>query len=344
MEARPVAPDDFARFARRVLFIGAVIVFSFLAWELRSVLILAFAGVLLALILRALAGPFVHWTPLGTSAAVSVVALMVLVVISGAGMVIGNQLSTQLTALWTHLPELANKAEHSFEESAIGKALVQVLGPPPEFFSGVTVKSALSAATATFGILADVLIIVVLGLFFAYMPQLYMNGVIALVPAVHKSRMREVLSSTARALRAWLLGQFVSMIIVGAISWAGLSLLNVPLALGLAFLAFVLEFIPVIGPIVAAVPAVLVGLSQSPMAGLWVALLYLGIHVIEGYVVVPMLQRWAVHIPPALTVIGVVAFGFIFGWLGVLLATPLMVATVVWVKMIYVESVLKEVG
>ena len=155
---------------------------------------------------------------------------------------------------------------------------------------------------------------------------------------------REVLSSTARALRAWLLGQFVSMIIVGAISWAGLSLLNVPLALGLAFLAFVLEFIPVIGPIVAAVPAVLVGLSQSPMAGLWVALLYLGIHVIEGYVVVPMLQRWAVHIPPALTVIGVVAFGFIFGWLGVLLATPLMVATVVWVKMIYVESVLKEVG
>jgi predicted PurR-regulated permease PerM len=340
LEPRRAASNDFTKFARRVLFIAALIVLGFLAWELRSVLLLTFAGALLAVVLRALASPFVHWTPLGTGAAISVVALVVLAVISGAGLVIGNQLSSQLAELWTHLPELANQAQHSFEQSAVGKALVHVLGSPPEFFSGVTVKSALSAATATFSFLLDLLIIVVLGLFFAYMPQLYINGAIALVPAAHRSRAHEIISSTGQALRSWLLGQLISMIVVGAIAGAGLSLLGVPLALGLAFLAFLLEFVPVIGPIMAAVPAVLVGLSQSPMLGLWVVLLYVGIHVIEGYLVVPILQRWAVHIPPALTVIAVIAFGLLFGWLGVLLATPLMVATIVWVKMIYVESTL----
>jgi predicted PurR-regulated permease PerM len=340
-KSRRTASDDFSKFASRAVFVAALIVSGFLAWELRSVLILTFAGVLLAIGLRALARPFVHWTRLGTSAAVSVVALLALAVISGTAFVIGNELSSQLAALWTHLPELINQAEQSFEQSALGKAVVQVLGSLPEASSPVSVTSALSAATATFGFLVDVLIILVLGLFFAYMPRLYMNGVIALVPAAQKSLAREVLSSTGQALRSWLLGQFISMVVIGVISGIGLWFLDIPLAFGLGFLAFILEFVPIVGPLAAAVPAVLVGLSKAPIFGFWVILLYVGIHVIEGYIVVPMLQRWAVHIPPALTIISVVTFGLIFGWLGVLLATPLMVATIVWVKMIYVESTLK---
>ena len=131
------------------------------------------------------------------------------------------------------------------------------------------------------------------------------------------------------------------MIAVGAITWVGLTLLGVPLALGLAFLAFLFEFIPVLGPIAAAVPAILVGLSESPMLGLWVALLYIAIQQVESYILLPLLQRWAINLPPALTLIGIVAFGVLFGWIGVLLATPLMVATTVFIREVYLESILE---
>ena len=83
------------------------------------------------------------------------------------------------------------------------------------------------------------------------------------------------------------------------------------------------------------------GLAESPTLGLWVALLYIGIQQVEGFVLLPLLQRWAVHLPPAMSLIGIVAFGVLFGWIGVLLATPLMVATTVWVRDIYLESILQ---
>jgi len=132
-----------------------------------------------------------------------------------------------------------------------------------------------------------------------------------------------------------------TMLTVGLITWLGLLLLGVPLALGLAFLAFLLEFIPVLGPIAAAVPAILVGLSVSPMLGLWVTLLYIGIQQVESYLLLPLVQRWALHFPPALSLIGILVFGVLFGWVGVLLAAPLMVATTVWVRKLYLESILE---
>jgi predicted PurR-regulated permease PerM len=97
----------------------------------------------------------------------------------------------------------------------------------------------------------------------------------------------------------------------------------------------------VLGPIAAAVPAILVGVSVSPMLGLWVTLLYIAIQQVESYLLLPLVQRWAVHLPPALSLIGIVAFGVLFGWIGVLLAAPLMVATTVFVRKIYLESILE---
>jgi predicted PurR-regulated permease PerM len=211
-------------------------------------------------------------------------------------------------------------------------------------FSGLTAGTALTAATTTLGVLATILIVAFLGLFFALTPRVYVRGFVALFPAAYRPRVEGVLADTAVSLRAWLGAQFVAMAVVGVVTWVGLLLLGVPLALGLAFLAFLLEFIPVVGPLVSAVPAILVGLSVNPMLGLWVALLYLAIQQFEGYVLLPLLQRWAVHLPPALYLIGIVAFGVLFGWIGVLLAAPLMVATAVWVREIYMESILEPAG
>ena len=341
MSPRPARSKDFDEFARRSLFVAALVVFGVLLWLLRGVLLLIFASVLLAIAIRTLALPFAQRTALGMSAAIGVVVVLLVVILSGTGLVLGAQLSDQLGELWTRLPEFAASAEQFIAQTSIGKTLVRLLPDSEQVFGGFTAGTALTAATTTLGVLANVLIVIFLGLFFAFTPNLYARGFVALFPPAHRPRAEKVLADTATALRGWLRGQFGAMVAVGVITWIGLLLLGVPLALGLAFVAFLLEFVPVVGPIVAAIPAILVGLAESPTLGLWVALLYIGIQQIEGFVLIPLLQRWAVHLPPAMSLIGIIAFGVLFGWIGVLLATPLMVATTVWVRDIYLESILE---
>lgn len=341
MSPRSAQSTDFREFIRRSFFVAALVGLGILLWLLWGVLLLIFAGALLAIAIRSLAVPFARRTPLGTSAAIAVVVFLLVLVLSGTGLMLGTQLSDQLGELWTRLPEFAASAEQFIAGTPIGVTLLRLLPDAETILAGFTAGSALNAATTTLGVLANVLIVIFLGLFFAFTPRLYTSGLVALIPPAHRPRAEQVLAETAASLRGWLRGQFVAMVAVGLVTWIGLFLLGVPLALGLAFLAFLLEFVPVVGPIAAAVPAILVGLSESPTLGLWVALLYIGIQQVESYVLLPLLQRWAVHLPPALSLIGIVAFGVLFGWIGVLLATPLMVATTVWVREIYLESILE---
>ncbi len=329
----------FAEFARRVLLVGALIVLGLLVWQLKSVLLLVFAGALFAIVLRTLAVPLAHQTPLRTTAALAVVVVGVLAGMVAIAWLLGAQIMSQLAELTEQLPKFADRAREFFEETELGRALLRPLQVSDNLFGRIGAQ-ALSAANITFAAIADIVIIIFLGLFFAFNPRLYVEGASSLVPSPHRERAREVLWRTGEALRRWLLAQFAAMLAVGALTWIALTLLGVPLALALSFVAFLLEFVPIIGPIVAAVPAVLVGLSVDPMLGLWVALAYFGIQQIESYTLVPLLQRWAVSIPPALTLISVVVFGILFGWAGVILATPLMVTTILWVKMIYLEDVM----
>lgn len=113
-----------------------------------------------------------------------------------------------------------------------------------------------------------------------------------------------------------------------------------PLALGL--LAGLLDFIPFIGPIIEAVPVLLVAFTAGPQMVLWVALLYFAVQQVEGNVLVPLIQKRAVSLPPALTVVSAVGMGVLFGFAGMVFATPLLVAIMVVVRMVYLRDVLGE--
>ncbi len=184
--------------------------------------------------------------------------------------------------------------------------------------------------------------ILFLGIVFALGPATYLAGVVRLVPIARRDRAREILRRLGSTLRWWLFGRLISMVVIGVLTGIGLSLLGVPLAIVLALLAALLSFILNIGPILAAVPAVLLGFLQSPAQALYVGLLYLGVQIVETYVLAPFIDRKTIYLPPALTVLAQLTMAVFAGLLGVALATPILAIGVVLVRAVYVEDVLGD--
>ena len=128
------------------------------------------------------------------------------------------------------------------------------------------------------------------------------------------------------------------MLAVGVATTIGLLLLDVPLALGLGILTFALDFVPYFGPIVAGVLAVMVAFTKSPETAMYVALLYVAVQQLEGYLVMPLVQEWAVHVPPVVSIAGTAAFATLFGVAGAVIATPLLIVTMVLVRELYIDG------
>lgn len=335
-------------FARRVLVtvgLGAAVVAAVLvAWHARDVLLLAFAGVLFALFLRTPASWLSHRTPLPVWASLVLVIVALLVVIGGAFALQGPAIADEVRALRDRLPEAASELRERLARYEWGqRALDQVPDVTESLPSGEgAVSRVTGVASTTFAMLANFVIILFLGLVFAGGPRPYVEGLVILVPPSRQPRAREVLAALGETLRWWLLGRLISMAVVGVLTGIGLWLLDIPLAFVLALLAALLTFIPNLGPILSAIPAILLGLSESPQTALYVALLYAGVQAIESWIVDPIIDKKTVYLPPALVVLTQLTLALAAGLLGVALATPLIAAGVVLVKMLYVDDVLGQ--
>jgi len=180
--------------------------------------------------------------------------------------------------------------------------------------------------------------------FMAIQPRAYVEGFLFLVPKRRRERAREVLYEIGEVLRRWLVGQAALAACVALLTGAGLLLLGAPFAIALGLLAGLMEFVPYIGPFVAAVPAILVGFADSPELAAKVALLFLAVQMIESYALAPFIQHKAVYLPPAVILFSQVLMGAIIGALGVAVATPLAAAVMVAVSMLYVEDALGDKG
>ena len=203
--------------------------------------------------------------------------------------------------------------------------------------SGNFVSTLFSVLTTIAGIFGDALLVLFIGLFIAANPRMYRDGIAMLFPRHRRDRVQEALTELGRTIQGWLLVQLISMTVVGVLVGLGLSLLGMRFALALALLAFLLEFIPYIGPWLAFAPAALVALSMGGSMIVWVALLYLAVNIIEGDILLPILQQRTVDVPAALTLAGIFVFGALFGFMGILVAGPLVAVLYVLVKLVYVE-------
>ena len=174
--------------------------------------------------------------------------------------------------------------------------------------------------------LGTAILLTAAALYFAANPQPYVTGPLRLVPERHRRHTRDILGTVGHTLQFWLAGQLVDMLVVGIVTGIGLVLLGIRLPFILGVIAGLLNFVPYVGAIGGAVPAILVALSESPHQALFVAALFFIVQALEGNVLSPIIQRHAVDLPPAVTILAQTAFGALFGMPGIILATPIAAA------------------
>jgi predicted PurR-regulated permease PerM len=199
-----------------------------------------------------------------------------------------------------------------------------------------------AAFATTFGVIGNIGVILIVGVFLAAQPQLYRDGAVKLVSIQSRERFGEVLDEVGVTLRFWLMGQFVTMAIIGIVVYAALAVVGMPGAILLGLAAGVLNFIPVLGPILAGIPIILVAMSQDWWVVGYALAVYCVIQFLEGNVLTPLIQRKAVSLPPALIMASLVIMGILFGFVGIILATPFAAVMMVLVKRLYIEDVLGD--
>jgi predicted PurR-regulated permease PerM len=197
----------------------------------------------------------------------------------------------------------------------------------------------LSSTLAAFG---GVLIIIFLSIYIGADPETYHRGLMHLFPQRSRKRAGEVLSAMATVLRRWLVTQLIAMVAIGVVSTTLLLALRVKAAFALGMLAGLFEFIPTVGPLLSAVPAIAMGFLDSPQKALYVIIAYWGIQFLENHLLIPLLMKGGVDIPPVLTILAQALMALVFGFLGLMVAVPLLAAIMVAVKMLYVEGVVGD--
>jgi predicted PurR-regulated permease PerM len=320
------------------LLVVAVAVIPVLIWYLSGVVLIAFGAIILAMLIRLGAQPFMRFMSAPEPLALCISGMLIIFVIVGTAYLFGTHISGELQDVVNRVTSASGEIRNTLENSQFGKFLLNHMTG-----SNVSVTDILSGflkISSTF--LEAVVIMVISAAYLAAQPRHYRDGLIWLFPPRAHARAAEIIDGIGEALRLWLLGQLMEMVLIGALTTFAVWLIGVPSPLGLGLIAGVGEFIPYLGPLLAAIPAVLVALTKSPESTLWTILAYLVIHQIEGNLVAPLIQRRMVTIPPAVMLLGIVAITYLFGNVAIVFAAPIVVVIFAAVTLLYVRDTLGE--
>lgn len=345
---RTVVTED-EGFIRRAWMVAAiavlVIVTLLVLWRAHRILLVLFAGGLLAVFLHSVSDWIHSRTPLSRRFAMfaSLAGLLILIVLVGwltapsivdQAAQLGPALMDAIDAIQTRLDDLPLE---QIQDGTPGNLIDQIGSMGANLVGRVT-----NFFSTTVNLLVEFVVILFVGIYLAYEPRIYLDGALTIVPPEHRSRMREVLTEVYRSLRWWLAGRILAMVILAIVSTIGLLIIGVPLALILGALAGLFEFIPYIGPALSLVPAVLIALGNSPTQALYVLLLYLGLQVLESYILTPIIEQRVVSVAPVLLIGTQLILGALLGFWGLLLAPALIVVSRVFIKKLYVEDTLGD--
>ena len=320
--------------------VGLAVLFFWLTIKVDLVI---FAGVVFGICLRRVAEALNRLTKLPVGWSLLAVVLLILVFFAGIGWFFSQSIAGQVNQLSQQLPAAAQKVGNMISRSALGQTVAQHLNADNLQASPTSMlQSFFGVAANVVEVVGGFVVIIFVALYVAAESDRYARGLVLLVPPVRRARAAEILHETASAIWYWILGRLFSMTVLGAMVALGLWLLGVPLPIALGFLAGIMIFVPYIGSVLSAVPSILIAAATDLRLAVYVIALYVGVHLVEGYILVPMVQRRVVHLPPALTLSAQVILGFLAGFMGLLFATPLVAAGLVIVRMVYIEDVLGD--
>lgn len=337
-------------FTQKVLIVVGVILATILVtlfvYYAIDIVLLLFAAVLLAIFLRGLADLVNRFTKLSEGAAVLLVSVLLLAILAGAIALLAPSVAEQGRHLRDELPKSAQKVGDFISRYGWGKTLIAQLPSMNDIMAKIEPSTLLTRVggyfSSTVGAVGNFFVMILLAIYLAVEPKFYADGFTKLFPVRSRPRVYEVLTAIGTTLSWWLIGKTLSMIFIGLLTWIGLSILGVPLALTLGLIAGLLSFIPNFGPILSAVPAILLAFIESPISAVYVLILFIVVQIIESNLVTPYIERQTVELPPALTVFAQLSLGVILGGVGLILATPLLAFIVVLVQTAYIEDILGD--
>ena len=364
--------SDSFRVAAAIL---AFVVALLLLWHTRTLVLTVFLGVLFALAVSAGVDRLQRWRiPRGVAAPLIVFAFVGL--LAGFGNWIGPTVREQTMELRTKLPEALGKLElwvrsrgggiiatitglspdtlatgpaPNMAPTTLDSAVAGIPAPPPVTAApslrdrllaqlGGVGRFFLPVISSTLAVAAGIVLVLFLAIYLAIDPGIYRRGLLYLVPPETRPRADKMLGAIATTLRKWLVTQLIAMIVIGVVTTSVLLALKVRAAIPLGILAGLLEFVPTLGPILSAIPAIAMGFVDSPEKALFVTIAYVGIQFIENHLLIPILMKEGIDLPPALTIVAQALMAIVFGILGLLVAVPLLATVMIGARMVTSEK------
>ena len=322
-------------FIRRVLIVLGIAALAIALYKLTDVVMLIFGSILVAVVIRALARPIRAGTAMSQRLALLASGFGIAALLAGIGYLFGAQISDQLSTLTASLPQAAQR----LSQTASGQSITAMVKGSS---IGDLLMNAFSWGTTIFGSVAALVVVIVAGIYIAVSPEVYRNGFVMLFPKSRQTEIADTIDAAGEALRLWLGAQLLAMIIVGILIAAGLAFVGVPSPLALGLIAGVAEFVPIAGPVIGAVPALLLASTQDWHTVAWTLAVFVVVQQIESNLIMPLVAGRAVALPPAAGLLAVVAIGVLFGPLGLVLGYPLAIVIDVAVRKLYVRQTLGE--
>ena len=328
----------------RVEWVLLGVALALFAYFVAPVLLLVFAGIALAVALDGLARLAAERTPLSRGWALLAISLLIIALLAAFVALIGAQVAGQFSEMRGALETFIEDALDWLEGYGLTPEMLNddETGDDLAGAAGTAAGYVASWGMTTLGSIASFLVLLAVAGFAAADPALYRRGLVRLLPQRQRPRAEETLSAVARALRWWFLSQLASMLLLGVTVSLGLWVIGIDFWLGLGVLTALLTFVPYLGPLIAAIPIVVIGFADGVQTGLIVTVFYLVVQNVEANIIVPWIQHKVVHLAPALAISAQLLLGLLFGLPGFILAAPLTVVGMVLVQKLWIEAVLDE--
>jgi len=339
--------SDAAR--KRIIYVSiglifALLVASYLVYQIAVVVLVLLLTMLFSVIISA---PVDYLEHSGMSR-----GLGTLVVFGGlvlgiwiAGVALAPTIADQAVQFWETFPELLENAQDHAGQlrealglgSSFGLGSLNVVDSARNFLSGGALTTVANVGAGVASVISYLVVIVIATIYSVAQPGPLVNGFVALFPAGRRQEVRRILRDLYETIQRWFVGQLASMLLIGVLSTVALYLIGVPFALLLGIFSGLISFIPFVGPLISVIPPLLLALIGTPIDALWVVLAYAAIQTIESYLIQPLVMSRAVSLHPAVVMFALLIMGTLFGFVGVLIAVPLVAAIAVLLRELWIE-------